>query len=598
MTLRGVTQKDSGVYHCEVTARQDKIKLGEVTVTLNVLVAPHAPLCEVPETVMKGFSAELRCKDKLSVPAATYSWYKDNKPLHTANLPEINYTLDPKTGTLKFKAVSKSDEGQYRCEASNGVGAPKSCAGRHMKITEFGQGIEGMSKSETEEMIEIEIDGREKQECLEEGIEEQTITAAELITQDIDINEPIGNLKKLLEPRLQVPLDGYDICLQDILLHPDHSLFDQGVKTDGTVQLSVQIVTKPGEEKLNILEIVKPVETVEMVIDPDAAAGEEAHLVEDGHVIAVEQAAIPDDTSEQVTRWAAALEGYRKEQVRLNIPYDPVQWTADQVIHWAVWVMKEFGIEEMEVGGIHIPGRQLCGFSQEEFLQIVPSGEILWSHLELLRKYVLASQDQGQEATVTIDQPVQIIPAPVQQATPTAIKVMKHNKTPRAPRISGEERSSPGNRTGNNGQIQLWQFLLELLTDKDSRDCISWVGEEGEFKLNQPELVAQKWGQRKNKPTMNYEKLSRALRYYYDGDMISKVQGKRFVYKFVCDLRTLIGYSAAELNSLVTECEQKKLARVQLHGLGQPVNTVTLATATGQPVTTVTLAAAALEKDS
>lgn len=32
-----------------------------------------------------------------------------------------------------------------------------------------GQGIEGMSKSETEEMIEIEIDGREKQECLEEG---------------------------------------------------------------------------------------------------------------------------------------------------------------------------------------------------------------------------------------------------------------------------------------------------------------------------------------------------------------------------------------------------------------------------------------------
>lgn len=66
--------------------------------------------------------------------------------------------------------------------------------------------------------------------------------------------------------------------------------------------------------------------------------------------------------------------------------------------------------------------------------------------------------------------------------------------------------------SGNNGQIQLWQFLLELLTDKDSRDCISWVGEEGEFKLNQPELVAQKWGQRKNKPTMNYEKLSRALR--------------------------------------------------------------------------------------
>jgi len=47
---------------------------------------------------------------------------------------------------------------------------------------------------------------------------------------------------------------------------------------------------------------------------------------------------------------------------------------------------------------------------------------------------------------------------------------------------------------------------------------------DGEFKLHSAETVAQMWGQRKNKPTMNYEKLSRALRYYYDNDMITKVQ--------------------------------------------------------------------------
>ncbi|XP_048847835.1 GA-binding protein alpha chain isoform X1 [Brienomyrus brachyistius] len=454
----------------------------------------------------------------------------------------------------------------------------------------FARFASAMSKGETEELIEIEIDGQEKQECMEEGVEEQTLTAAEFVTQAIDINEPIGNLKKLLEPRLQCSLDGHEICLQDIQLDPDQSLFDQGVKTDGTVQLSVQVISRQGvEPKLNILEIVKPVETVEVVIDPDAAVGEEGQLVEEGQVITLDRSGIADDTSEQVTRWAAALEGYRKEQVRLGIPYDPVQWSADQVIHWAVWVMKEFSMVDVDVGTIHISGRELCSFSQEDFLQRVPHGEILWSHLELLRKYVLASQDQsGQIATVTIDQPVQIIPASVQQTPSGTIKVLttKQGKVQRSPRISGgEDRSSPGNRTGNNGQIQLWQFLLELLTDKDARDCISWVGDDGEFKLNQPELVAHKWGQRKNKPTMNYEKLSRALRYYYDGDMICKVQGKRFVYKFVCDLKTLIGYSAAELNHLVTECEQKKLARMQLHGLAQPVTTVTLATA-------------ALEKDS
>lgn len=59
--------------------------------------------------------------------------------------------------------------------------------------------------------------------------------------------------------------------------------------------------------------------------------------------------------------------------------------------------------------------------------------------------------------------------------------------------------------------------------------------------------------------------------------MICKVQGKRFVYKFVCDLKTLIGYSAAELSRLVSECEQKKMAKLQLHGIAQPVTALALA---------------------
>jgi GA-binding protein transcription factor alpha len=96
---------------------------------------------------------------------------------------------------------------------------------------------------------------------------------------------------------------------------------------------------------------------------------------------------------------------------------------------------------------------------------------------------------------------------------------------------------------GNNGQVQLWQFLLDLLTDKDHRECIQWLGAEGEFKLIEPERVAQLWGMRKNKPNMNYEKLSRALRYYYDGDMIAKVTAKiliilKVLYK-VCSRKLL-----------------------------------------------------------
>ena len=40
--------------------------------------------------------------------------------------------------------------------------------------------------------------------------------------------------------------------------------------------------------------------------------------------------------------------------------------------------------------------------------------------------------------------------------------------------------------------------------------------------------VARRWGLRKNKPKMNYEKLSRGLRYYYDKNIIHKTAGKRY----------------------------------------------------------------------
>lgn len=153
----------------------------------------------------------------------------------------------------------------------------------------------------------------------------------------------------------------------------------------------------------------------------------------------------------------------------------------------------------------------------------------------VIEKSIKARSQKVTKPKSAVNQQARIVNVPLENVDPASISV------------------AGSSRTVNSGQIQLWQFLLELLTDKKHRNEIQWVGTEGEFKLNQPEVVAQLWGERKNKPSMNYEKLSRALRYYYDGDMISKVHGKRFVYKFVCDLKQLLGYSAAELSKLVEE---------------------------------------------
>uniref|UniRef100_A0A3B4TGT2 V-ets avian erythroblastosis virus E26 oncogene homolog 2 n=1 Tax=Seriola dumerili TaxID=41447 RepID=A0A3B4TGT2_SERDU len=102
-----------------------------------------------------------------------------------------------------------------------------------------------------------------------------------------------------------------------------------------------------------------------------------------------------------------------------------------------------------------------------------------------------------------------------------------------------------------SGPIQLWQFLLELLTDRNCQSCISWTGDGWEFKLTDPDEVALLWGRRKNKPKMNYEKLSRGLRYYYDKNIIRKTAGKRYVYRFVCNLQGLLGYEPGELHAML-----------------------------------------------
>ncbi|XP_007946607.1 ETS translocation variant 3-like protein [Orycteropus afer afer] len=105
--------------------------------------------------------------------------------------------------------------------------------------------------------------------------------------------------------------------------------------------------------------------------------------------------------------------------------------------------------------------------------------------------------------------------------------------------------SSPGSR-----QIQLWHFILELLQKEEFRHVIAWQqGEYGEFVIKDPDEVARLWGRRKCKPQMNYDKLSRALRYYYNKRILHKTKGKRFTYKFNFSKLIIVNYPLWEMQA-------------------------------------------------
>uniref|UniRef100_A0A3B3R3J3 ETS proto-onco 1, transcription factor n=1 Tax=Paramormyrops kingsleyae TaxID=1676925 RepID=A0A3B3R3J3_9TELE len=289
----------------------------------------------------------------------------------------------------------------------------------------------------------------------------------------------------------------------------------------------------------------------------------------------------------------ATFSGFSKEQQRLGIPSDPLQWSESHVAAWLLWTVNEFSLRNVDFCRFCVDGATLCALGKERFLELAPDfvGDILWEHLEMLQRDVKYFHTDvvkpiSQDACYPLDyfggygiEHAQCVP-PSEYSDPgfiTESYQMLHpissedllpikyesihagilDPLPRdyLPTVKQEvvslDNMCVGHISRGSGPIQLWQFLLELLTDRSCQTFISWTGDGWEFKLSDPDEVARRWGKRKNKPKMNYEKLSRGLRYYYDKSIIHKTSGKRYVYRFVCDLRSLLGYAPEELHAML-----------------------------------------------
>ncbi|XDB47145.1 PREDICTED: transcriptional regulator ERG isoform X5 [Capra hircus] len=216
---------------------------------------------------------------------------------------------------------------------------------------------------------------------------------------------------------------------------------------------------------------------------------------------------------------------------RVIVPADPTLWSTDHVRQWLEWAVKEYGLPDVDILLFqNIDGKELCKMTKDDFQRLTPSynADILLSHLHYLREN-LPYEPPRRSAWTSHGHPAPQSKAA--QPSPSTVPKTEDQRPQLDPyQILGPTSSRLANP--GSGQIQLWQFLLELLSDSSNSNCITWEGTNGEFKMTDPDEVARRWGERKSKPNMNYDKLSRALRYYYDKNIMTKVHGKRYAYKF------------------------------------------------------------------
>ncbi|KAM4619049.1 ETS homologous factor isoform 1-T2 [Polymixia lowei] len=221
----------------------------------------------------------------------------------------------------------------------------------------------------------------------------------------------------------------------------------------------------------------------------------------------------------------------------------PQYWSKYQVWEWLQQVMDMHQIDASSIPfhNFDMDGRQLCSMSYQDFIRTSGSvGPILFHSLAELKWSGQYHVDVG---------PLEIKPTeldfscPFPEASYTAGEIYDPSFQPLAP-VASPSPSSPDIKRSysrphqvkkhNPRGTHLWEFIRDILLNPERNPgLIKWEDRtEGIFRFLKSEAVAQLWGKKKNNSSMTYEKLSRAMRYYYKREILERVDGRRLVYKF------------------------------------------------------------------
>uniref|UniRef100_A0A674DL21 ETS homologous factor n=1 Tax=Salmo trutta TaxID=8032 RepID=A0A674DL21_SALTR len=187
--------------------------------------------------------------------------------------------------------------------------------------------------------------------------------------------------------------------------------------------------------------------------------------------------------------------------------YKPQYWS--KYLVWQ-WLQQMVDMHQIDAASIHfqnfdVDGRQLCSMTYQDFTRATGTmGPILYQSLNELKW----SGTLTHWTKLFMCSPLLIdLPCPFPE-----------------PSIY------PADPQGTH----LWEFIRDILLNPErNAGLLKWEDRtDGVFRFLKSEDVAQLWGKKKNNSTMTYEKLSRAMRYYYKREILEHVDGRRLVYKF------------------------------------------------------------------
>ncbi|KAE8752061.1 hypothetical protein FOCC_FOCC001223, partial [Frankliniella occidentalis] len=247
-------------------------------------------------------------------------------------------------------------------------------------------------------------------------------------------------------------------------------------------------------------------------------------------------------------------------------------WTPEDVRAWVMWTVRQFSLPPVQLALFDMEGASLAALTETELTQRAPqSGSLLFAQLEIWKASCAEDMEPGRlgggggdrsspaPLLHQLEVPVSTASPPTPLAAPVLDQAVcsphsTHNSSASSADTSDDEdedmdaaaggaggavtpcsSSSSSSSSSRGSHIHLWQFLKELLSSPQLHgSCVRWLDRPGGvFKIEDSVRVARLWGARKNRPAMNYDKLSRSIRQYYKKGIMKKTErSQRLVYQF------------------------------------------------------------------